>query len=81
MVGPFGEVLVMDWGLAKLLDGRSGAEPPVASSEHRPSRRVEAYPEGLLRKAARLYTRHRVAFWLIVAYLVVRGSVLFFTRR
>jgi hypothetical protein len=43
--------------------------------------RVEAYPESLLHKAARLYARHKVAFWLIVAYLVVRGSVLFFTGR
>ena len=44
-------------------------------------RRVEAFPEGLLHKTARLYARHKTAFWLIVAYLVVRGSVLFFTRR
>jgi len=26
MVGPFGEVLVMDWGVAKLLDGRSAED-------------------------------------------------------
>jgi serine/threonine protein kinase len=30
MVGPFGEVLVMDWGVARLLDG--GDAPPAAES-------------------------------------------------
>jgi len=44
-------------------------------------RRVEAYPEGILGKAARLYTRHKVAFWLIVGYLAVRGLLLFFRGR
>ncbi len=29
MVGPFGEVLVMDWGVAKILD--DGAEPPAVT--------------------------------------------------
>jgi serine/threonine-protein kinase len=43
--------------------------------------RVEAYPEGLAHKAARLYGKHKVAFWLILAYLAVRGSVLLFTGR
>jgi serine/threonine-protein kinase len=172
MVGPFGEVLVMDWGLAKVLlrgtDSEAGAAsddsrvPPPEGGPHtghgavlgtpgymapeqergevtRPDersdiyslgavlrfllepatpaprpllavcakamaedkrdrygkamalgaeiaryldgRRVEAYPEGLLQKAARLYARHKVAFWLIAAYLVVRGSLLFFTGR
>jgi serine/threonine protein kinase len=149
MVGPFGEVLVMDWGLARALgdppdpegavlgtpgymapeqargepvDARAdvfalGAilerllAPPgdvpralraiVARAKaavpgdryasalelgadvarFMDGRRVEAYPEGPLRRAARLYSRHRVAVWLIVAYLVVRGSILFFTRR
>jgi serine/threonine-protein kinase len=179
MVGPFGEVLVMDWGLAKLLSGAdapagasatrthpcAGASPHTghgavlgtpgymspeqargevdrldaradvhalgallcflltgrvpsgaagadagvprplravcrkamaeAREERYPDaqalgveiaryldgRRVEAFPEGPLVKAARLYRRHRVAFWLIVTYLVVRGSVLLFTGR
>ncbi|MEZ5064588.1 MAG: serine/threonine-protein kinase [bacterium] len=37
MVGPFGEVLVMDWGVAKVLgeleDGEPGADPPSRSAE------------------------------------------------
>jgi serine/threonine protein kinase len=44
-------------------------------------RRVEAHPENPLQMAARIYTRHRVAFWLIGAYLVVRGTILFFSAR
>ena len=32
MVGSFGEVLVMDWGVAKALDGSAGAPPLVAGS-------------------------------------------------
>jgi serine/threonine protein kinase len=165
MVGPFGEVLVMDWGLAKALadpasdethgtqptargDGRHtshgtilgtpgymapeqergdvksldertdvyalgallaflvGRSSPAlaaisakAMSENKldrygsaaalgseidrylEGRRVEADQEGPLRMAARVYARHRVAFWLIVAYLAVRGSLLFFANR
>lgn len=178
MVGPFGEVLVMDWGLAKALDraetdapgpdrlrpetpsatghgailgtpgymapeqergdvGRidarsdvfalggvlyhllSGRTPPTGAPlppvpgiprplhavatkatarepERRyPSaqalgddiarfldgRRVDAYPEGPGARAARLYARHKVAFWLVAAYLAVRGTILFFTGR
>jgi serine/threonine protein kinase len=167
MVGPFGEVLVMDWGLAKAL-GDSAPDPGGATAHEagphtghgmilgtpgymapeqergevdaldartdvyalgavlyflltkttaegvpRPllavcakamaqdpndrysgamaldaeigryldGRRVEAHPESPLQKAARLYARHKAAVWLIVAYLVVRGSVLFFTGR
>jgi len=57
--------IALDAEIARYMDGR----------------RVEAYPETLLQKAARLYARHKVAFWLIVAYLVVRGSVLFFSSR
>jgi serine/threonine protein kinase len=155
MVGPFGEVLVMDWGLARALEGtpqeahgavlgtpgymapeqergelsrldeRSdvyalgavlsflltrGAppggvpEPLVAVSakamareqrdryagalalnaeiaRYLDGRRVEAHPETLLQMAARLYTRHKAAVWLIAAYLVARGSLLFFAGR
>ena len=151
MVGPFGEVLVMDWGLAKILDQGASTDPPgavlgtpgymapeqergepegldaradiyalgavlrflLAENAPRPllavcakamarekrdryaealalhaeiaryldGRRVEAYPESVPQMAARLYVRHKAAFWLIVAYLVVRGSVLFFTGR
>ena len=44
-------------------------------------RRVEAYPESPLQMTARLYARHRVAVWLVLAYLVVRGSILFFSSR
>jgi hypothetical protein len=43
--------------------------------------RVEAYPEGVLDKTRRLYHRHRVAVWLIAAYLVVRGALLAFLGR
>ena len=33
MVGPFGEVLVMDWGVAKIVDGANASEPaPVSFS-------------------------------------------------
>jgi serine/threonine protein kinase len=32
MVGPFGEVLVMDWGIAKVLDDAGGKEGPVLSA-------------------------------------------------
>jgi serine/threonine protein kinase len=170
MVGPFGEVLVMDWGLAKALEpgtAESGALPmaPIDAQAPRPGgltshgavlgtpgymapeqargevatldertdvyalgallsfllagdapralgavaakamaadktgrypsasalskeidrylegRRVEAHPENPIQMAARIYTRHRVAFWLIGAYLVVRGTILFFTAR
>jgi len=169
MVGPFGEVLVMDWGLAKLLDSpathraENVADAPGTESLGTPhtghgavlgtpgymapeqargdvtcldartdvyalgavlhylligrvpapllaicrkamaespadrypgalalnaevaryldGRRVEAYPEGLRRKSARLYARHKIAFWLIVTYLAVRGSILFFSGR
>jgi eukaryotic-like serine/threonine-protein kinase len=150
MVGPFGEVLVMDWGLARILEEGAAEAPGVVlgtpgymapeqqrgdvgridartdvyalgavlrfllgTGVPRPllavcakamsafpesryqgageigaeiaryldGRRVEAFPEGLWLKAARLYARHRVAFWLIVAYLVVRGALLFFTGR
>src|SRR5262249_13152943 len=34
MLGDFGEVLVMDWGLAKILQGRSGV-PPAQNDEAR----------------------------------------------
>jgi serine/threonine protein kinase len=44
-------------------------------------RRVAAYPERPLQTAARLYTRHKVAVWLIAAYLIARGSILFFAGR
>ncbi len=167
MVGPFGEVLVMDWGIAKLLrdaaappgaatsagaaedradrtghgsvlgtpgfmspeqergetdtlDARSdvwalGAvlrsllpgDPPaplravcaMATAEHPAARyasaldlaadvtryldgrRVQAYRERLLERGRRLYANHRVAFWLVATYLVVRGALLVFLRR
>jgi serine/threonine protein kinase len=167
MVGPFGEVLVMDWGLAKAVEhGATAAEDPPSEAgavlgtpgymapeqergeaesldarsdvyalgavlyfllagrtpprggpapavpgvpkpllavcakamaadkrdrydgalalhaeiaRYMDGRRVQAHPEDLLQTAARVYARHKAAFWLIVAYLVVRGSVLFFT--
>jgi serine/threonine-protein kinase len=165
MVGPFGEVLVMDWGLAKamaggrddarggsrletgphtghgailgtpgymapeqargdvgeldartdvyalggilrdLLAGAAPAPKPLvavcakAMAEDRGDRYpsalalgaevarfldgdpVTAYPENAFQKAARVYGRHRVAFWLIATYVIVRGSILFFSRR
>ena len=147
MVGPFGEVLVMDWGVARLLgpegrraeivgtpgfmspeqeagdpdvDARSdvyalGAmlrillpwrpPPPLASicgksTDPSPARRypgalelaadvtryldgarVQAHPEGWGERASRLYGRHRVAFWLVATYLVVRGTMLAVTGR
>ena len=61
----YSSVLEMSEEVSRFLDGR----------------RVEAHPEGLAAKLARVYVRHQIAFWLIVAYLVVRGSVLFFTGR
>jgi serine/threonine protein kinase len=42
MVGPFGEVLVMDWGVAKLLAPESGEAPPPSS----PSPGTAATAEG-----------------------------------
>jgi len=50
-------------------------------SRHLDGLRVEAYPEGVLDKARRLYERHKVAVWLIAAYLVVRGALLAFLGR
>jgi serine/threonine-protein kinase len=61
----YADALSLDAEIARFLDGR----------------RVEAYPERPLQMAARLYSRHKAAFWLIVAYLVVRGSILFFAGR
>ena len=170
IVGPFGEVLVMDWGLAKALEPGAAASGEVPSAADRPralrsgaltshgavlgtpgymapeqargevesldertdvyalgallafllagdapralgavsakamaadktgrypsasalnaeiaryleGRRVEAHPENPFQMAARVYARHRVAFWLIGAYLLVRGTILFFTAR
>lgn len=43
--------------------------------------RVEAYREGIVGKALRVYRRHMVAFWLIAAYLLVRGALLAFLGR
>jgi len=61
----YADALALDVEIARYLDGR----------------RVEAYSEGPLQLAARLYSRHKAAIWLIVAYLVVRGSILFFAGR
>jgi len=163
MIGPFGEVLVLDWGLAKVLDdprpGTNGAPasklpvpgdtgegavlgtPGFMAPEQQagasgtadaradvfslgallrwlagqvmpaplkaiarkamaeiPGDRypsvqalagdverfldgaaVSAYPEGLLRRAARVAARHRVAVGLVAAYLLGRGLILLFT--
>ena len=142
MVGPFGEVLVMDWGVARVLgegmgareivgtpgfmspeqvagdtavDARSdvyslGAMLRVLLPESAPRAleavvvkamdsdrfrryggvldlaadvtryldglRVEAHAEGWAERARRLYGRHKIAFWLVAAYLVVRGTLL-----
>jgi hypothetical protein len=61
----YADVLALDAEIARYLDGR----------------RVEAHPESLLQTVGRLYTRHKAAFWLIVAYLIVRGSILFLSGR
>jgi serine/threonine-protein kinase len=37
MVGAFGEVQVMDWGLAKVLPRAAGESPPAPSDEHGPT--------------------------------------------
>jgi eukaryotic-like serine/threonine-protein kinase len=165
MIGPFGEVLVLDWGLAKVLDdprpGANGgpaskprfpgdtgegavlgtpgfmapeqqaggsaaadaradvfslgavlqwlsgerAPAPLRAIAHkamaeRPADRypsvgalaadlerfldgaaVSAYPEDLLRRAARIAARHRVAVGIVAAYLLGRGLILLFTHR
>jgi eukaryotic-like serine/threonine-protein kinase len=51
MVGPFGEVLVMDWGIAKILREDAGA------SEHRQPQDVES-PRNTLQRADPLKTAH-----------------------
>jgi len=141
MVGPFGEVLVMDWGVAHVVGASAGAEivgtpgfmspEQAAGSDTIDARsdvwslgkmlhfllpvdapkalrsvvgkatasepggryagaldlaaevnryldglRVEAHPENWADRALRLYGRHKVAFWLVATYLVVRGSML-----
>jgi eukaryotic-like serine/threonine-protein kinase len=42
---------------------------------------VSAYPESILRKAARWASRYRVAIVLVLTYLVVRGLLILFLRR
>jgi eukaryotic-like serine/threonine-protein kinase len=165
MVGPFGEVLVMDWGLAKVLseDAPQGEAPPAgrprragdtgdgavlgtagfmspeqqagrsaavdertdvfslgamlrylaAGETPRPLRAViakamaaraddryqevaalaedvsrfldgapvSAYPERMLRRLARVAVRHRVAVAIVLAYVVGRALIAFFTNR
>ena len=146
MVGPFGEVLVMDWGVAAVLAspdtkravvGTPGFMPPeqarggtldprsdvyalgvllrtlLPEDAPRPLRsigdratrddpaerypgalalaadveryldglRVHAFREGIADRAARLYGRHKTAFWLVAAYLAVRGAMLAFLGR
>jgi serine/threonine protein kinase len=138
MVGPFGEVLVMDWGLARAagegseiagtpgfmspeqaaggaVDARSdvyalgamlrfllreSAAKPLLSivgkatavdpgrryagalevaadvNRYLDGLRVEAHDEGWSDRAARLYAHHKVAFWLVATYLIVRGTML-----
>ena len=140
MVGPFGEVLVMDWGVAHVVGASAGAEivgtpgfmsPEQAAGSDVDTRsdvwslgallrfllpdeapkalrsivgkataadpagryagvleivadvnryldglRVEAHDEGWSDRARRLYARHRVAFWLVATYLIVRGAML-----
>lgn len=61
----YADAVALDAEIVRYLDGR----------------RVEANPESFPQLAARLYARHKVAFWLLVAYLAVRGTVLFFTGR
>jgi serine/threonine protein kinase len=161
MTGPFGEVLVMDWGVAKIL-GRSSSESTEASgagmtaqgavvgtegymapeqargdsasvgphsdvwslgiilqfllrgedspgplksiwrkaAQQDPKDRyssarelaadverylnglpVEAHPENWLERVRRVARRHRVAILLILAYLLMRALLIFFTRR
>jgi tetratricopeptide (TPR) repeat protein len=47
MVGPFGEVQVMDWGVAKVLGGQTPATvEALAAEETRPWTEVSATPEG-----------------------------------
>ena len=42
---------------------------------------VSAFPEGPLRRAARLASRHRVALGIVLAYLVGRSVMFFFVGR
>jgi serine/threonine protein kinase len=59
------DAMALDAEIVRFLDGR----------------RVEAHPESLPQRAARLYSRHKAAVWLIATYLAVRGFLLFFTGR
>jgi len=145
MIGAFGEVLVLDWGLAKLqgeddrgarlgTDGfispeqaagagvderadvyslgallRSMLAGPAPNRVEAIARKataadrtlrypsvraladdvsryldgaaVSAFPEGPLRRAARLASRHRVALGIVLAYLVGRSVMFFFVGR
>jgi serine/threonine protein kinase len=44
-------------------------------------RRVEAHRERFWQRGQRIYAHHKVAIWLVLAYLVVRGALLFSTGR
>ena len=131
MIGSFGEVLVLDWGLAKVsaspdrlavgnvgrLAGDTGEGavlqellPPGAPApldaivrkamSESPAGRyvsaaalaadvarflegapVSAYPENVLRRAARLAHRHRIALAILAAYVVGRALILLLTHR
>jgi serine/threonine-protein kinase len=67
MVGPLGEVLVLDWGVAKIL---AGTRPTDDVEGMVP---VEAYPEGPVERVRRLASKYRVPLLLVAAYLVMRA--------
>lgn len=49
MIGQFGELLVLDWGVAKLLSSKQSALPPsVAASDSAPTTDVAATADGMI---------------------------------
>jgi len=41
---------------------------------------LEAYPDTLFRRAQRIFDRHQLVIWLVLAYVVTRVLLIFFAR-